>query len=135
MKRNYETILKPAYCSGPPSAHSYQIYKLQALKNSQGGLYSKLTKLNVWSARHPLLLATGIATVKSGVCDYIAQTGIEGRNWDTFNWSRFTLFSLFGMYVFIKRTRLFISDILKLSDVLLCDSGIIIISPGFNLTF
>ena len=96
MKRNYETILKPA---GPPSAHTYQISKLQALNGAKGGLFSKLTRLNLLSAKHPLMLATGIATLKSAVCDWIAQTGIEGRDWDTFNWSRFTLFALFGLLI------------------------------------
>ena len=96
IRRQYETILKAPEA---PSAINYQMTKLQALRGStiRGGLFSKLTSLNAWSVRHPLLLAIGISTVKSGVCDWLAQTGIERRNWDTFNWSRFTLFALFGM--------------------------------------
>ena len=46
------------------------------------------------------MLATGIATLKAGLCDWMAQTGIEGRDWNTFNWSRFTLFALFGLLIF-----------------------------------
>eukprot|EP01084_Bolivina_argentea_P065435 119272_1 len=90
IQRKYETIIKPPQ---PPSAFQYQIYKLQQ-KNSNT-LFSRLT---IWSARHPLILATSIATIKSGVCDWIAQCIIEKRDLDTFNWSRFALFGLFGFF-------------------------------------
>ena len=89
--RNYETILQPP---AAPSAFHYQKTKLQALQSN----YSKLARINLWTARHPLILATTLATIKSGTVDWMTQCGIEGRDRNSFNWSRWWLFVLFGMY-------------------------------------
>eukprot|EP00483_Globobulimina_turgida_P012821 UN12845 len=93
ITRKYESIIK---APSAPSALNYQIYKLQ--QKRYGGIFSKITTLNTWSARHPLILATSVMTIRCGICDWLAQCVIEQRDWDTFNWSRFTLFSLFGFF-------------------------------------
>eukprot|EP01084_Bolivina_argentea_P147051 257342_1 len=94
IRRKYQTILH-AQPQIPPSAINYQITKLQTATHRSRGLYSKLFAFGI---RHPLLLATTFGTLKSVFSDVLAQCGIEQRDRNTFNWSRFTLFTLFGVF-------------------------------------
>ena len=107
IRRKYQSIIQPPE---PPSALNYQLYKLSALNESKpltfrSGIFASLlsksyiTRLNLWSIRHPLTLAVTIATLKNSWCDYMAQTWIEKRDRNTFNYQRFVLFALFGTFL------------------------------------
>ena len=49
-----------------------------------------------WCAANPIKFGVGVATVKTAAADLLTQKAIEGKAWDSIDWRRNGLFTVFG---------------------------------------
>eukprot|EP00040_Diaphanoeca_grandis_P029815 m.175373 g.175373 ORF g.175373 m.175373 type:complete len:274 (+) comp31815_c0_seq1:270-1091(+) len=59
---------------------------------------SMLSRLNQFTAKHPLVVSVGIAMVKTSLVDLIVQTMHERKKWAEIDWNRNLLFTSFGFW-------------------------------------
>ena len=74
---------------------------LQRFRNSNHVVVRVLRNVNSVSHRHPAMLAACTSCVRCALADVVlAQYLVEGRDFKDFNWTRVTLFSIYGaLYV------------------------------------